>query len=228
MKSIDTNEWDELWLNRHATVSRMESEVDRCVLSGIESYDFFWRHARLEYFLALQAEETDPAAHARHLFAADIQAQKALKLEPNRVEGLFWAGIACIEAARVRGSLAAATAIKSARHNLQRAAELDEKFHEAGPYRVLGRIAHRAPRLLGGDLKLAQELYKRSLDIAYDNPTTLLYLAEAQRDAGDEATARRTLLRVLEGPVQTHWQWEQERDRRRARLLLSEPAAVKA
>lgn len=224
MKSIDFEEWDVLWASRHAGISSLKSLIDRCVLNGEDSYGFYWRHARLEYFMALQAEETDSAAHARHMFAADIQAQKALKLEPNRVEGLFWSATAGIDAARVRGALSAAATVRSARQHLQQAAALDEAFHQAGPYRVLGRIAQRTPKLLGGDLKAAQDWYRRSLDIAFDNSTTLLYLAETQRECGDETSARRTLLRLIEGPVQPHWQWEQERDRRKARMLLSEAA----
>lgn len=222
MRAIRLSDWDEMWEQRHDGVATLASEIQRAVVSSEPSYNVLWRHARLEHFQALQAEDEDAAARARHLFAADIQAGKAVKLEPERIEGLFWAGVASIEAARARGGLAAANALRTARKRLESAAALDETFHFAGPYRVLGRIAQRAPKLLGGDLKAAQEFYRRSLEIAFDHSTTLLYLAEAQREAGEEGMARRTLLRIIEGPVQTNWRWEQERDQRRARLLLAD------
>jgi hypothetical protein len=226
MKEINYSVWDHLWKQRYDGTAGLAAEIERAIMSEEPSYEVLWRHARLEHFLAMQAEETDAAAYARHMFAADIQADKAMKLEPNRVEGLFWAGVAGIEAARVRGGLAVATALRGARQHLEQAAALDASFHEAGPYRVLGRIAQRAPRILGGDLKAALDFYRRSLDIAFDNSTTLLYLAETQRELKDEASARRTLLRIIEAPVQPHWRWEQERDKRRARLLLAETTAA--
>ncbi|HEX8550289.1 MAG TPA: TRAP transporter TatT component family protein [Abditibacteriaceae bacterium] len=219
---INLSEWDELWATRHEATTTLGNEIGRAVAQGEESYDVLWRHARLEHFLALQAEvNKDKAAHAQHLFAAELQANKALKLEPQRVEGLFWAGVARIEAARVRGSLAAMSALRPARTNLEAAAKLDETFHFAGPYRVLGRIAHKAPKLAGGDIKHAIELYRKSLQIAPDNSTTLLYLAEALHESGDKSGAEDALKQIIMAPPLDGWRWEQERDKPRARLLLA-------
>ena len=220
-------QWDEQWTNRNYSneINALAHEIERQIMRAAPDYETLWRHARVEHFIAMQAEEDkDKAAHARHLFAAELQAEKAAKLEPNRVEGLFWSGVTRIEAGRARGGLAAASALKPARKSLEAAAAIDETFHFAGAWRVLGRIQHKAPKLMGGNGAAAVETLRRADAVSPGNSTTLLYLAEALQDLKQESEARAVLERIVVLDDQHGWRWEQERDRRRARLLLASDA----
>ena len=43
-------------------------------------------------------------------------------------------------------------ALRWARSELKLALKMNEAYHDAGPLRVLGRLAHKAPRLFGGSV----------------------------------------------------------------------------
>lgn len=51
--------------------------------------------------------------------------------------------------------------------------------HFAGPLRVWGKLMHQKPLLLGGSIDRALDIYRRALQIAPHNSTTLLYYAES-------------------------------------------------
>ena len=185
------------------------------------AFDWLWRAAKLEHFQAMQAQEAGelPAAKA-HFSSGAALARRAQELSPIQVEGVFWRGVCDLEAARLSGKLAAARTLGPAEKQVDRAARLDEAYHYAGPLRVLGRIAHLKPFLIGGSLDAALAYYNRALQIAPENSTTLLYCAEALIHDRQPAAARKRLHQILEGPALPDWVWETERDRKFAQEWL--------
>lgn len=215
---------DELYQHRGQPESVRESVM---VLSGArggsDRYEVQWRLARALFFLGQQA---NTRTSARHLHAAGIGAgERAVALNSERVEGHFWVGVNLALFAESGRSLRALRALRFARTELKRAAGINETYHSAGPLRVLGRLDHKAPKLLGGSLKRARQCFDRALAIAPSNSVTLLYAAELALDAGERDHARLFLQRILESSIDPDWEFEDNRDRELARSMLDQLAA---
>jgi tetratricopeptide (TPR) repeat protein len=206
-----------------------ERELDSALFGrgGEVGYPLLWRWARLSHFRAMQvllspADEKKAREEAvRHFEEGARQAEAAIPLQPNRVEGFFWAGVCAVEAARLQGPLVAARALKPAQKRIEKAAAVDEEYHFAGPLRVLGRLTHLKPLILGGSLDRALEIFRRAVQIAPGNSTTLLYYAQALIADRQPALAKKVLAQIIDAPEDPDWKWEQARDKKLAREELA-------
>jgi len=72
---------------------------------------------------------------------------------------------------------------------LKKAMSIDESYHGAGPLRVLARLDHKAPRILGGNRKRSRAFFDRALAIDPLNSVTLTYAAELAMEAGENGRA---------------------------------------
>jgi hypothetical protein len=178
-----------------------------------------WRLARALFFLGQEAGSRDSS---RQLYSAGIGAgERAVALNHNRVEGHFWVGVNLALFAENNGGIRGLRAVHSARLELKRAIDIDERYHDAGPLRVLGRLDHKTPRILGGNRKRSRALLDRALAIAPSNTVTLIYSAELEIDNGEGDRACSLLRQVIEHPADSEWEFENQRDRERARSLLA-------
>ncbi len=214
---------DELYHQRVAPGAVRESVM---ILSGArgaaERYEVQWRLARALFFLGQQAGSRESS---RHLHSAGIGAgELAVALNPERVEGHFWVGVNLALFAEAGGGIRGARAVRWARAELKRAVAISESYHEAGPLRVLGRLEHKAPRILGGNLKRSRELLDRALAIAPSSTVTMMYAAELAIESGDRDRACSLLQQVIESPIDPEWEFENRRDRELARSLLEQLA----
>jgi tetratricopeptide (TPR) repeat protein len=88
--------------------------------------------------------------------------------------------------------------------------------------RVLGRIEHKAPWILGGSARLSRRYYNRALDLAPDNTVTLIYAAELALDSDDFKRAVELLERVVNRQPDSEWEFENRRDVLVAQELLEQ------
>jgi hypothetical protein len=185
---------------------------------GSNRFEIQWRLARALFFLG---QEADTASTKRQLHAAAIGAgERAVDLSPDRVEGHFWLGVNLALFAESAGGARAIKALLRARGQLRKASELSESYHGAGPLRVLGRIAHKAPRLLGGSAKQSRNFFDRALQIAPRNSVTLIYAAEQAIDSSDRERAAVLLERIIASDLDADWEYENQRDRALAHEIL--------
>jgi hypothetical protein len=126
--------------------------------------------------------------------------------------------------AEVSGGLRAAVALLRARRELKRAAAISERYHGAGPLRVLGRLEHRAPFFLGGSRKKSLVYFERAL-ATVSNSVTLIYTAELLLQKGDRPRAVEMLRQVISLPIDPEWEFENVRDRELARGMLDSLAS---
>jgi tetratricopeptide (TPR) repeat protein len=221
-------ELDALWQKRHDTVicAQLENAVLTALGTTPREYSLLWRAARYFHFRAMQCDEDKDAQQARAYFSQGVQSGRgAMEVNANEVEGCFWCGVNEIEAARHTSTLATLATLGKASARIERAAKIDESFHFAGPLRVMGRIIHRKPLLLGGSAGVAIEYFKRALQLAPDNSTTQIYYAEALLTEQQKPEARRVLNDVLHAPDDESWKWEQSRDRKIAQQMLEAMSA---
>jgi tetratricopeptide (TPR) repeat protein len=183
-------------------------------------YEVAWRLGRALFFLGQEAqgEEEARSHHAR----AVRFCQQAARLQPERVEGHFWLGVNLALLARIEKPLGALRHALRARRSLMVAVRLDPAFHAAGPLRVLARLQHKLPRLLGGGTSRALANFENAIRLAPANTVTRLYFAEMLLEIGESARARAELNTLLSVPPDLQWTFESERDRKIARRMLDE------
>jgi len=229
---MDWHDLDEQWRHRHepAELAALDHALAQALAgqSAAAEYCLLWRSARLAHFQAMQAEDSDDNQSAYRYFASATEmAQRALRLQSYGVEGNFWYGVNLIEAERRHGwgivkSLAASRALPTAVKYIERTIGIDETYHFAGPLRVGGRLMHLKPLLLGGSVDRAIEYYRRALQIAPHNSTTMLYYADALLADKQRRAARDMLRQIIAADDDPDWRWEQQRDRHKAKALLTE------
>jgi hypothetical protein len=216
---------DELYRKRARPGAVRESVM---LLSGArggnERYEVQWRLARSMFFLGQEASE--PATRSQ-LHAAGIGAgERAVALNAERVEGHFWVGVNLALFAENNGGLRGLRALRWARSELKMSLKMNEAYHDAGPLRVLGRLAHKAPRLLGGSLRQSEKYYNRALEVAPANTVTLLYAAELALERKQLPRALWLLALIDTLPNDPDWEYENRRDRELARDLVKRIAIV--
>ena len=212
---------DELYKQRAEPGAVRESVmVLSGALGGSDRYEVQWRLARALFFLGQQAGSRKSGLQ---LYSAGVGAgERAVALNSDRVEGHFWVGVNLALFAETNGRIRGLRAVRWARIELSRAIEIDERYHDAGPLRVLGRLNHKAPRVLGGSRKRSRELLDRALLIAPSNTVTLAYAAELAFDNGEIERAAVLLRRLIESPIDVEWEFENNRDRQLAHSLLEQ------
>jgi tetratricopeptide (TPR) repeat protein len=204
---------DELYRQR-SREGAVERSLD--LLIDHRGFESRWRLARAYFFLGQEAAETK-----RRLHASGIKAGlEAARLSDERVEGHFWAGINLALFAQSAGGVKGALSLLRARKELTRARQIAARYHDAGPLRVLGRLYHKAPPLLGGSRHRSRECFERALEIAPSNSVTLIYAAEFFIDMKEQSRAAALLEKIIEMPLDPAWEFENLRDKARARKML--------
>jgi hypothetical protein len=213
-----TRRADALYQGR-AQIENVRASVEMLEhFAGGGDFEICWRLGRALFFLG--QEEARPS-EARTLHGRGVSAcQCAARLGPGRVEGHFWLGVNLALQAQATNSFVALWLALRAKRSLERAARINAAYHDAGPLRVLARLAHKLPRLFGGGRARAQANFSRAIELAPSNTVTRLYFAEMLIEAGDERRARSELETILKAPLETDWAFETARDRTLARELL--------
>jgi predicted Zn-dependent protease len=181
-------------------------------------YEALWRMGRALFFLGQEAQSKEEARllHARALPSC----KRAAQINTQRVEGYFGLGVNQALLAQAETPLKALRHAASARRSLMRAVRIDAAYHGAGPLRVLARLQHKLPRILGGGRARARANFERAIKLEPANTVTRIYFAELLLETGDTSRARLELDALLNAPTDDAWAFEQERDRQLARKML--------
>ena len=207
---------DESWQLRHKTapVEQYESLLHG-TFPVAQEYSSLWRLARLAHFCAMKSEQNGHQDETLRWFEIGKEhAQCAVEVNHHEVEGHFWLGVNALEWSRRKSWMRAASTFRSAASHIERAMNQDEEYHFAGPVRVWARITHFTPLILGGSVDRALDIYRRALQIAPHNSTTLIYYAEALLADQQKPLARQILNQIINAPDDKDWMWEQARDRK--------------
>lgn len=147
--------------------------------------------------------------------------------QPQRIEGHYWLALNLGGLAAMRGDLRLVPAITE---EMQIAAAIDERYDQAGPHRVLGRIYSKAPPwpVSVGDLKKSLWHLRKAVQLDPDNSTNHLFLAETLLDVGKSAQACKELKNTLSATHHANWASELEADHQKAHQLLQECKAEQA
>lgn len=209
---------DALYSERAGT-SDVRASLELLRQAAPDDFEAAWRTARAHFFLGQEAADS-VAARAEHQPGA-LAGARAVRLGPGRVEGHFWRGVNLALLAQTEKALRALIYARRARGALVRAVNIDATFHAAGPLRVLARLEHKLPRLLGGGAARARARFELAIMLAPANTVTRIYYAELLLEAGEKERARAQLEAVLNMPPDPVWAFEAARDRRMANEMLA-------
>jgi tetratricopeptide (TPR) repeat protein len=117
----------------------------------------------------------DAERHRRHRDAGKFHAREALRADADRGAARYWLGQLLLLTADAEMSFGR---MKEALVELQAAQRRDPACDHGGPDRMLGKVAHETPGLLGGSNRRAIEHFRASIGIAPEFRKTRLWLAE--------------------------------------------------
>lgn len=187
-------------------------------LAAAGDHEATWRICRALFFLG---QEASGKREARRFHKQAVTAgERAINAATNRVEIYFWLGVNLALLAEVENVFRAARHALRAKRLLSRAAELDPSYHGAAPLRVLAKLTHKLPTLLGGSTKQARLFFEQAIELAPSNTVTRIYFAEMLLEIGDATLARTQLEALLDAPIDPAWAFETKRDRHLTLELL--------
>jgi len=132
-------------------------------------------------------------------------ARRAVELEPDRVEGHYYAGVALGRVLEL-STIASPTRIGELEESGRRAADLDPAFRCAGPLRFLAMLYFKAPAFpvgpaLAGEDEEIERLFERAIALAPTCPENYGHYAEFLIDRGrnEEAAEHVARARALLG-----------------------------
>jgi tetratricopeptide (TPR) repeat protein len=122
-------------------------------------------------------------------------AKRAIELAPRHVEARFWYALNTGRWGQIRGLMRSLFLLSTMQEEIHTILRLDPKFTPV--YLLAGHVFYEVPRLLGGDLQKAEEMFRKGL--AQDPHFTAMRvgLGKTLIKLGRVPEARRELLSVL-------------------------------
>ncbi len=137
-------------------------------------------------------------------------------------DGHYWLALNLCGVAEVGGAGRALRLLPEIVEIMEKAASIDPTYDQAGPHRVLGRIFCEAPAwpISVGDIHKSLHHLTLAVQIAPDNSTNHLFLADTLMRLGKEKQAQVELDKVFKATQHALWPLGVEQDRQKARHLM--------
>jgi tetratricopeptide (TPR) repeat protein len=182
------------------SVRKAAAALTQIAQANPKDYDDQWHAARAWCWLAdYGADDKEKAAAANQ---AIEYAERAIAINERRVEGHYFRGRSIGMLADIERGLKALGRLKEMARSLERAIQLDEKYDEAGPRRLLGLLLLQAPGwpISIGDHKKAEHHIRRAVELAPDYPENQTALAQLLLAQKDKDGARAAMKKALDAP----------------------------
>src|SRR5262249_34693303 len=135
-QTADLQRADSLYADRDKVDSLRQATA--LVEKDVNNYEAMWRLARFKYYLS--DHEKDEAAKSKLLQAGIAAAEKAVKLDPARVEGHFWLAANKGEYADMKGGFGSLGLVKSVRKEFETALSIDPSYNKGSIQLALGQM----------------------------------------------------------------------------------------
>lgn len=212
-KLIDERELDD-W--------NLETARDELFALVEEDSECDWAYgllSEINYWLGEYADPEDKLA----FFDEGVQCgETGVGINEDSLEANFWLAVNYGSFGQEKGimqSLALITPIKNA---AERASRIDESYFYGGPWRVLGRLYHKAPGfpISIGSNKKAVECLEKAVALGPRFFLNRLFLAEAYISNRDKAKAKEHLEWIRTAPLNKNHEREDEGYKSEAESLL--------
>jgi tetratricopeptide (TPR) repeat protein len=145
-------------------------------------------------------------------------AKRALELTPKSVPAHFWFAINSGRWAQTKGVLRSLFLLPTLKEEIQIILDLDSKFTPV--YALAGTLYYEVPGVFGGDLNLAEEMFRKGLGQDPRFAAMRVGLGKTLIKKGRIAEARRELQAVLDDKAPSNLADWTLRDSKEARALL--------
>jgi tetratricopeptide (TPR) repeat protein len=176
--------------------------------------------AEINYWLG---EYTTDADDKLAFFDEGVQCGEAgVGINEDSLESNFWLAVNYGSYGQEKGIMQSLAMVTPIKNTAERAARIDGSYFYGGPWRVLGRLYHKAPGFpfSVGNTKKAVECLEKALEFGPRFFLNRLFLAEAYLSNREKAKAREHLEWILETPPNKNHEREDEGYKREAEALL--------
>lgn len=158
-----------------------------------------WKAARVIYWIGRNTEGNEAKVLVFERGIAD--AKKAIAINPDSLGGHYWLGVSYGLYGSAKGVTKSLSLINPIKEEMAKVIEIDPKYDEGGPYRVLGRLYFKVPGIFGGSNSEAIKNLKQAIAYGPSRWLNHLYLAEVYMDEGENDKAKELLQRIIQGPA---------------------------
>lgn len=148
--------------------------------------------------------------------------EKGVDINEASLEANFWLAVNYGSFGTEKGIMKSLELIKPIKACVERVLEIDEGYFYGGPWRVLGRMYHKAPGFPFsiGDSKKALECLEKALECGPKFYLNHLFLAELYQSLRKKDKAREHLEWIINAPLNKNHEREDEGYKRDAEALL--------
>ncbi len=176
--------------------------------------------SEINYWLGEYAED---AGDKIAFFDEGVSCGKTgVEINEDCLEANFWLAVNFGSYGQEKGIMQSLTLITPIKDAAEKALEIDESYFYGGPWRVLGRLYHKAPGFpfSVGNTKKAVECLENAVNLGPKFFLNRLFLAEAYISNRDQAKAREQLEWIRNAPPNKNHEGEDEGYKREAESLL--------
>ena len=213
-KLIDERELDD---------SNLETARDELFVLVEKDSECDWAYgllAEINYWLGEYAEDAEDKIA---FFDEGVQCgESGVSLNEDSLESNFWLAVNYGSFGQEKGIMRSLALIQPLKNAAEKAAAIDGSYFYGGPWRVLGRLYHKAPGFpfSVGSTKKAIECLEKAVNLGPKFFLNRLFLTEAYISNHDKAKAREQLEWILTAPLNKNHEREDEGYKREAESLL--------
>ena len=213
-KLIDERELDD------ANLETARDELFALVEKDSEAARAYGLLSEINYWLG---EYSDDADDKIFFFNEGVECGKeGIAIDENSLEANFWLAVNYGSYGQEKGIMQSLALINPIKDAAEKAAAIDESYFYGGPWRVLGRLYHKAPGFPFsiGSTKKAVECLEKAVDLGPKFYLNRLFLAEAYISNRAKKKAREHLEWIANAPLNKNHEIEDEDYKRQAESLL--------
>lgn len=138
--------------------------------------------------------------------------EKGVEVNEESLEANFWLSVNYGSFGTEKGIMKSLELIKPIKACAERVLKIDESYFYGGPWRVLGRLYHKAPGFPFsiGDTKKGIECLEKALEFGPKFYLNHLFIAEAYQSASNKNKAKEHLEWVINAPLNKNHEREDE------------------
>jgi len=148
--------------------------------------------------------------------------EKGVEADENSLEANFWLAVNYGNFGQEKGIMKSLELVKPVKMHCERVLEIDGSYFYGGPWRVLGRLYHKAPGFPFsiGDTKKSLECFEKALEFGPKFYLNHLFIAELYQSLRDKDKAREHLEWIIKAPLNKNHEREDQSYKEQAQALL--------
>ncbi|MGI8885015.1 MAG: tetratricopeptide repeat protein [Pyrinomonadaceae bacterium] len=208
---------------RELTDANLETARDELFALVEKDSDCAWAYGLLAEINYWMGEYADDADDKLFFFNEGVECGKeGIAIDEDSLEANFWLSVNYGSYGQEKGIMQSLSLINPIKDTAEKALKLDANYFYGGPYRVLGRLYHKAPGFPFsiGSTKKAVECLEKAVELGPKFFLNRLFLAEAYISNRDKDKAREQLEWILDAPLNKNHELEDKDYKREAESLL--------